>query len=167
MSKILLPTLILVFTGLVLSSLRAGAAETATVTATVTAQNVSVTVSDNSVTYGTMSLGSSKSTITLSDTQTATNAGNITSQLNIKGQNSTGWTLAGTAGSDQYVHKFCTASCSTPPTNYTALTVNYQTLSASIAASGTQDFDLELTVPNSSTTYTQQSVDVIVQAVAL
>jgi hypothetical protein len=167
MSKILLPTLILVFTGLVLSSLRAGAAETATVTATVTAQNVSVTVSDNSVTYGTMSLGSSKSTITLSDTQTATNAGNITSQLNIKGQNSTGWTLAGTAGSDQYVHKFCTASCSTPPTNYTALTVNYQTLSASIAASGTQDFDLELTVPNSSSTYTQQSVDVIVQAVAL
>jgi len=167
MSKILLPTLILVFTGLVLSSLKAGAAETSTVTATVTAQNVSVTVSDNSVTYGTMSLGSSKSTITLSDTQTATNAGNVTSQLNIKGQNSTGWTLAGTAGSDQYVHKFCTASCSTPPTNYTALTVNYQTLSASIAASGTQNFDLELTVPNSSSTYTQQSVDVIVQAVAL
>ncbi|KKS07557.1 hypothetical protein A3K01_00290 [candidate division WWE3 bacterium RIFOXYD1_FULL_43_17] len=167
MSKILLPTLILVFTGLVLSSLKAGAAETSTVTATVTAQNVSVTVSDNSVTYGTMSLGSSKSTITLSDTQTATNAGNVTSQLNIKGQNSTGWTLAGTAGSDQYVHKFCVSSCSTPPTNYTALTVNYQTLSASIAASGTQNFDLELTVPNSSSTYTQQSVDVIVQAVAL
>lgn len=167
MSKFLLPTLILVFTGLVFSSLKAGAAETATVTATVTAQNVSVTVSDNSVTYGTMSLGASKSTITLSDTQTATNAGNITSQLNIKGQNSAGWTLAGTAGADQYVHKFCTSSCSTPPTNYSALTVNYQTLSASLAASGTQNFDLELTVPTSTSTYTQQSVDVIVQAVAL
>src|SRR3989339_877269 len=108
MRKILLPTLILVGLGLAFSGFRTGAAETASVTATVTAQNVSVTVADGTVTYGTTSLGSSKNTVALSDTQTATNAGNVTSQLNIKGQNSTAWTLAGTAGSDIYVHKFCT-----------------------------------------------------------
>lgn len=167
MRKIFLPTLILVGLGLAFSGFRTGAAETASVTATVTAQNVSVTVADGTVAYGTTSLGSSKNTVALSDTQTATNAGNVTSQLNIKGQNSTAWTLAGTAGSDIYVHKFCTSTCATPPTNYTALTTNYQTLSASVAASGTQNFDLELTVPSSTSSYTQQSVDVIVQAVAL
>lgn len=71
-----------------------------------------------------------------------------------------------TVGSDQYVHRFCTATCGSPPTNYTALTTSYQTLATGVAASGTQTFDLYITTPNPSTVYTQQSVDVMVQAVA-
>lgn len=144
------------------------AADTATVTATVTAQNISVTVSDGTVSYGIIGLSSSRSTISgdLNDQQTAQNNGNVAEDFNIKGQNSANWTLAGTIGSDQYVHSFCTATCGTPPTNYTALTTNYQLLANAVATSGTQVFDLQLSTPSATTNYTSQSVDVIVQAVA-
>lgn len=147
------------------------AATTATVTATVTVQNISVSVSDGSIAYGTMQSNTSKSTLPAeaNDMQTATNNGNVTETLNIKGQSSVNWTLANTAGSDQYLHKFCNDTdndCTTPPTNYTVLSTNYQTLDTGIAQSGTVDFQLQITTPNPSTVYTQQSVDVTVQAVA-
>lgn len=158
---------LLVITLTVLSS-TVSAASSATVAATVTAQNVSVSVTDGTVTYGTLAANTSKSTITgdLADTQTATNDGNVTENLNIKGQNSANWTLGATAGVDTYVHQFCIATCGTPPTNFTALTTNYQTLATGKAASGTQTFELRLTTPTSSSVTTQQSVDVTVQAVA-
>ncbi len=154
-SLIVLP----LFTGVV------KAAPTASVTATVTVQNISVTVTDGAVAFGTLANNSSTGT-NGSDTQTATNNGNLTENLNIKGQNSLNWTLTSTPGTDQYVLKFCTTSCTTPATNYTALTTSYQTLATSVATSGTQTFDLYITTPNPSTIYTQQSVDVTVQAVA-
>jgi len=139
------------------------AASTGTVTATVTVQNISVTVTDGTVAFGTLANNTSAGT-NPADTQTATNNGNITETFNIKGQDSANWTLGATAGSDIYVLKFCTATCTTPPTSYTALTLSYQTLAASVVASGTQTFDLYITTPNPSTVYTQQSVDVTVQA---
>lgn len=146
----------------------ARAATEGTVTTTVTVQNISVTVTDGTVTYGTLANNSTKGTHSgdLNDTQTATNNGNVTEDFNIKGQNSGSWTLAGTAGSDNYVHQFCTATCTTPATNYTVLTTSYQTLKTGVAASGNQTFDLYINTPNPSTVYTEQSVDVIVQAVA-
>src|SRR3989344_4500561 len=86
--------------GLIVASF-AGAASTATVAATVTAENISVSVADGTVTYGTLASNTSKGTTVadLNDLQTATNNGNITESFNIKGQNSANWTLAGTAGS--------------------------------------------------------------------
>jgi len=141
------------------------AAGTATIAATVTVQNISVSVSDGTIAYGTLGSNSSAGT-NGTDTQTATNNGNVAEDFNIKGQNSGSWTLGGTAGADQYVHKFCTATCGSAPTNYTALTTSYQALANSVAASGTQTFDLYITTPNPSTVFTQQSVDVTVQAVA-
>ncbi len=88
------------------------AADTASVTATVTAQNISVTVTDGTVAYGTISLSSSKDTTTsgTNDSQTATNNGNVTENFNIKGQDSANWTLAATAGPDQYVLHFVPAT---------------------------------------------------------
>jgi len=147
---------------------KARAATTATVTATVTYQSVSVTVSDGVVAYGTLAASGSRSTIAseANDQQTATNNGNVAEDLNIKGTNTAAWTLAGSAGSEQYVHKFCITSCGTPPTNYTALTTDYQTLGTDIALSGTKVFDLQITVPSSTSTYTQQNADITVQAVA-
>ena len=140
---------------------------TATVTSTVTAQSISVSVADGSVAYGVLADNTSKGTNTsdMNDTQTATNNGNVAEDFNIKGQNSANWTLASSTGSDQYVHKFCAATCDSPPTNYTALTTNYQALGTNIAANGTKTFDLRITTPNPSTNFTQQSVDVLVQAV--
>lgn len=160
-------TVILLYLSLVIGYFSTSrAATTATVTATVTVQNISVTVSDGTVAYGTLSLNTSAGT-NGSDLQTATNNGNVSEALNIKGQNTAAWTLASSAGADQYIHRFCTATCNSAPTNYTALTTNYQTLSSSVAASGTQTFDLYLTTPTSSSSFTQQSVDVIVQATSL
>lgn len=141
------------------------AATTASVTATVTVQNVSVSVAPGSVAYGTLGANTSAGT-NPAQTQTLTNNGNVTEDFNIRGQNSASWTLAATSGTDAYVHKFCTATCGTPPTNYTALTTSNQTLATGIAASGTQAFDLYITTPNPSTVFTQQSVDVVVTAVA-
>ncbi|KKR05981.1 MAG: hypothetical protein UT34_C0001G0021 [candidate division WS6 bacterium GW2011_GWF2_39_15] len=144
------------------------AADTATVAATVTVQNISVTVSDGTVAYGTLAVNTTKSTIAadLNDLQTATNNGNITEDFNIRGQNSTAWTLGATAAADQYIHRFCTATCGTPPTNYTALTTSYQTLGTAVATSGTKTFDLQINTPTSSSSFASQAVDVIVQAVA-
>jgi len=166
-NKKLLSTISLfsLFSFLIVSGFPVQAASTATVTATVTVQNISVSVSDGTVAYGTLSLNTSAGT-NGSDTQTATNNGNVTETLLIKGQNTAAWTLAATAGSDQYRHMFCTSSCASPTTNYTALTTSNQTLGSSIATSGTATFDLYLTSPTSSSSYTQQSVDVTVTATA-
>ena len=142
------------------------ASSTDTVTATVTVQNISVSVTDGTVAYGTLAVNTSTGT-NASDTQTASNDGNITEDFNIKGQNSASWTLdSSNATEDHYIHRFCSASCGSPPTSYTALTTNYQTLANDVSSRGNQTFDLYVTTPQTSTVYTQQSVDVMVQAVA-
>lgn len=136
---------------------------------------VSVSVSDGVITYGTMQPNTSKTTLSgeLNDMQTATNNGGATANFNIKGQNATGggctWTLAATSDPDQYVHQFCNDTdndCSSPPTNYTALSIFYNTLKTGIAVDGTVDFQLRLTTPNPSSCSGEQTVDVTVQAVA-
>ena len=137
-----------------------GAGE-AGVGATVTVQNISVSVTDGTVEYGTLAVDTSKSTLAseLNDLQTATNNGNVTETLNIRGTDSSAWTLAGTADANQYVHEFSKDSGS----NWTALTISNQELATGVAESGTQDFDLQITTPTSSTDYTEQAVNVTVQ----
>lgn len=138
---------------------------------TYTTAIVSVSVSDGVVTYGFMPANTSKSTLPgeLNDMQTATNNGDVIENFNIKGQDSANWELADTNGSDQYIHMFCNDTdnnCSSPPTNYTALNEDsYTTLDTNIAVSGTVDFQLRLTTPNPSTVFTQQQVNVTVQAI--
>lgn len=124
---------------------------------------VSVTITtDGAVAYGTIVAGGTKTTITLGDTQTAKNDGNAAEDFNIKGQNTAcPWTLAATAGTDQYVHEFSTNG----GTNYTALTTSYQALISNIAVNGTQNVDLRITTPTSTNCYTQQSASITIQAV--
>ncbi len=135
---------------------------------TPTAKVISVAVSDGIITYGTMSTGEIKTTVTLVDTQTLTNDGNVTETFNIKGQNTAcPWTLMPTAGSEQYVHQFCKTtdvSCSSPPTNYTELTTGYTTLYTGVTVSGTRQIDLRFIAPTATTCSGQQNVDVIIQA---
>lgn len=141
-------------------------ADEAGVAATVTVQNISVTVADGVVAYGTLGVNTSKDTTTsgVDDTQTATNNGNITENLNIRGDDSTtSWTLAGAAGSEQYVNKFCITTCDSSPT-WTALTTSNQTLASSVGTSGTQDFDLQIITPTVTTDFAEQTITVIVQA---
>jgi len=147
------------------------AADTGTVTATVTVQNVALTVSDGSIAYGTLVAGGTKDTTAsgVNDSQTVTNTGNVAEDFNIKGANvSTGctWTLAATQGSEQYFHKFCNnGNCDSSPT-WTALTTNYATLATNKSPSGTQEFDLQIGVPSSTSCTNQATVEVTVQAVA-
>lgn len=150
---------------LLLSYSLAWASSTATVSATVTVQNISVTVSSGTVSWGTLGSNTASST-NPAYTQVVTNAGNVAEDFTVKGQNSANWTLAGTAGSDQYVEKFCNTSCSSAPTGYTALTTSNQSLATNIAASGTANLDLYLLTPNPSTVFTSQSVDVTITAAA-
>jgi len=164
-SKIIL----FVFANFILSAIvftrYAYAATTAAVTATVTVQNISVSVADGTVAYGSLATNSSAGT-NGTDTQTATNNGNVAEDFTIKGQNSANWTLDSTnSTTDHYIHRFCTSSCASPPTSYTALTTSFQSLgSGNVAANGTQTFDLYITTPQTSSVFTQQSVDITVQA---
>ena len=157
----------LTIVGLIVSSL-IQAADTATVTATVTVQNVSLSVSDGSITYGTLAQNSSKSTCDLSDTQTVTNNGNVAETFNIKGQNSANWTLGTTPGTNVYVHKFSTSTCGSINWNTapTLATSTYATMATNVATSSNVTLNLQITTPNPSSVYSQQSVDVIVEAVA-
>lgn len=134
---------------------------------------VSVTVGDGTIAYGLTGPGSSKDTTSagLNDTQVATNTGDSAEDINIRGQNSAGWTLSTTAGVEQYVHAFCVTGSGTPDpcdtgATWVPLTLSYQPLVTNIAASDTQRFDLSITLPTSTVTVAQQSVDITIQAVA-
>lgn len=142
-----------------------GAADSQNVTATVTVQSISVSVADGNVSYGILAANASKDTTNsgVDETQTATNDGNVTEVLNIRGDDTNDWALSGANGTDLYVHKFCITTCDSSPT-WTALTTSNQTLNASVAVNGTQDFDLQITTPDPSTVFTQQSAVVTVQA---
>ena len=142
----------------------------AQVTATVKVQNISVSVTDGTVDYGTLVAGGVEDTTTngVNESQTATNDGNVTEDFNIKGEDvSAGcsWTLAATQGDEQYFHKFCTSDCDSNPT-WTALTTDYQTLATGVSESGSQVFDLQIGVPSSTTCTAQATATVTVQAVA-
>jgi len=167
--KTLLLTLGLIsLVGLALA-VTAGAATSDSVTATVTVQSISVTVTDGIVAYGTMAVSTTASTTLagsgLDDSQTATNAGNVTEDFDIAGQDSVAWTLESAIGANQYKHSFCTVDCETTP-SWTALTTSYQALATSVATSSTSVFDLKLDTPSSSSSFDQQSVDVTVLASA-
>ena len=153
---------------LLIAPLTAQAADTDIVAATVTVQNISLSVSDAAIAYGTLAVNTSQDTngAPLNDTQTITNDGNITIDINVRGANTANWTLAGSTGVvDEYVHSSCPATCTSFPTNYTPLTTSYAELATGIAAAGTQSLDLGITTPSSSTSFVQQTANVTVQAV--
>ena len=131
------------------------------VTATVTAQSISITVDVPSVPYGTLAVNTESAPSAII---TATNNGNVTENFNIKGSNSTNWTLSDVAaGAGTFMHKF--AKSQDAYTAYTALhNTNYTALATGVAASGTQLFKLKLTMPTSTTFFAQQSTTVTVQA---
>jgi hypothetical protein len=156
------------FVSLSIFTLPVWAADTDQVTATVTVLNLAVSVSPSSVNYGTIAINATEDTTIngINNSITATNDGNITANLNIKGADSTNWTLsASAAGVETFTHKFCTTDCDGTPT-WTALNNStYDTLATSVAAAGTQVFDLQIATPTSTTYYTQQSTTVTVQIV--
>lgn len=161
--RLVLTIITLIIFALALVIIPVHAADTAAVTATVTVQNISVSVDDGTVAYGTLALNTSAGT-NATDTQTATNDGNVTVDFNIRGHDSADWTLENAAGANQYSHRFCTTSCATPPTNYTLLEEDYATLATDKTALSTQTFDLYISTPTSTSSHVEQNVNVTVQA---
>lgn len=149
-----------------------GAAEDS-VTTTVTVQNIALSITDEqapdaSVSYGTLGTSASQTTLTtgVNDTQTITNDGNVNEDFDLKGANTGTWTLASSIGvEDEYKHDWCTSDCEGTPT-WTALTTGYVQIATGVASSGTQDFDLRMNTPSSTTVYTEQTATVWVQASA-
>lgn len=139
----------------------ATADETGTVTATVTPQIIAVTVDVSSVDYGILDVSDTSAP---SAVITATNTGNVAEKLEVKGSDSTNWTLSNAAiGADQFMHEFATDDDSY--VSYTALhNTNYTTLDATVATSSAQLFKSRLKMPSSTSVTTQQSTTVTVLA---
>lgn len=146
------------------------AASEGTVTATVTIGVVSVTVTPSSYDYGTMPFSSLKESFDVIDISGDKNikatVGSLITDLDIKGADTTAWTLNAIAiGANQYMHKFGTSTDSTTrPASYTALTTGYDNvLGTGIAPAGDVWFGLQINTPSSGTA-TQQSAAVTVLA---
>ncbi|MFA6307196.1 MAG: hypothetical protein WC639_05320 [Patescibacteria group bacterium] len=133
---------------------------------------VSITLDQSSFAYGTIDVNAASSTLSLWGGAgiTATN-GSAIADFDIYGANSTGsgsgWTLAANNTSNNYIHKFCNDTdnnCTSPPTNYSALTASPALLKSSVAADGTVVFQLEITTPAAPTDTSTQSAAVTIQA---
>ena len=132
-----------------------------TVSATVTPQLVALSILDGEVNYGFLGANASQNTVTLVDTQVVTNDGNVVEDFNVRGQDSTNWTLAATADSEQYKHEFTTTG-----TFGTALTTSNQSLDTDVAVNDTTNLDLKITTPTSTAATATHSVNVTVVATA-
>jgi len=135
---------------------KAQAAESADITVTVTLQELSLSVTPDTVQpLGIMAPNATSSAIAC----TATNTGNAAEGFTIEVSPSVpvGWAPAGTAGVDEFV---MTAS------GVGALTVAPQVLAATVAVSAVENFDLTFTAPSSTAgAYEQKSITVTVTAV--
>jgi len=154
----------------VVSDAAKATSETATVTAYVTAKNISVALpSDGSVSFGTINLSSHADTTAsgVNDTETAQNDGNVDEDFNIKATTTTAWTLVATPAANQYTLQFCITDCDGAPTwTNVGIDPSYATLASDITSTSTQNFDLRVGTPSSSSSYTQQTITVTVQAAA-
>lgn len=141
-------------------------ADTAAVTATVTPQSVSVSVSDGSIAFGTVALSGTQDTITLVDTQTVTNTGNVMEDFNIKTSTATGgttpWTVSTTTpGADSFVLSVSDDA----GVGWEIIESDYITMSMEIEAAGEEPYDFKIDMPTSSTDTDEKSITITIQAV--
>ncbi len=133
---------------------------------TPTALVISVTItSDGTVDYGLVNPNTAKSTLDLSDTQTVQNDSNVAADLTIKTTGATGgtpWTLGSNPGTNIFVHEFSLNSGG----NWTKFSAadSYQSFITNLGVTASQNFDLRLTVPTSTTDYQEKSVTVTILA---
>lgn len=136
-----------------------------TVSATVSAKNIALTVTDRTIVYGSVTIGSTNNTTTngMDNSQTVTNTGNVIEDFKIKGQDSIAWPIGASAGDGIYAHGVCISDCDASP-SWIALSVDYSELTTDIAIDGTLIFDLQIYTPTATSNYDEQSVNVMVLA---
>jgi hypothetical protein len=138
----------------------------ATVNATVTAQQVAVSVDPGTISYGTLDTGSTASTAlgdadSVDATQDVSNDGNVNEDFDLKGTTSAAWALSDTAGSDTYTHEYCDTDCDGSPTWYD-LGTGYTSAASSIGSGNTWSVDFKISLPTATTATESQDVDVFV-----
>jgi hypothetical protein len=142
-----------------------------TVTATVTPQKIEVTVTPGTVTYGPLTLSTSRTTLNsgggTNELQTAQNTGNIAEDFTIDSSSAVGgatpWTISDTAiNTNVYMHAFSLNSGGA----WTQMTGTPTSLATNVAVSGTQTFDLKIDVPSATAVYDAKTITVTVTASA-
>ena len=150
----------------------AQAAPTGPVNATVTARLISVNVTENNVAYGVLNIGTEDAEPTDQNCATSTSAftvannGNDAQDFNIKGFDSSGgWALLGTAGDEEYVHRFSTAS---NPCVFTTNEIGTSdaTLETGIASSSSFETYLNLDMPTSTIVTDEQTLAITITAIS-
>ncbi len=120
---------------------------------------VSIVVSDGVIDYEMMPVGSTKSTIDISDTQSVTNTGSTEVDLQIKGYDtSCPWLLGSAVNTDVYMYEFSLNSGGI----WTPITKSNSTFKDNLESSGEQTFDLRLSTPSSTNCTSQQTVSVTI-----
>lgn len=152
------------------------AAATDTVNATVTAVIYAVSMDNgDGIAFGNVGQGTTMNSTSIAgnvdDSTTATNDGSVASKFNIQSTYTTssgiGWTLADTPGSETYGLDFCITDCDSSPSWIdVGIASSYVTLAASINATSTQVFDLQVETPTSTVDINEQTIVVTVQAVS-
>ena len=146
----------------------AGAATTADVSATVTAELVSVSVLSGSVAYGILAVDTSEDTVNLGQTQVVTNNGNVNVDLEVKSSDATGgtpWNLVAAVGSlDEFTHE--SAPDGSTWTSFNVDNATYTSLADGVVPTGTQNLDLRIKTPTSVTDSTEKTITVTVLATA-
>jgi hypothetical protein len=149
---------ICVLTSLLLGlSMSVEAGDTSTVNATVTVLNISLTVSNATVAYGTRSIGATA--IVPSPTNiTVTNNGNVTEKFWVRGDDTLGggWTLANSQGNNQYVHRFSTSGGGL----FVELTKVNQQVAPLVDLGGDVQVYLNMDLPTATNVTTQQTAPV-------
>ena len=147
-----------------------GADDEATVTSTVTPELIAISVLDGAVDYGVLPLDTVEDTTLatgVNDTQEISNDGNVDVDLDVKSGDATSagtpWNLAAARGSDEFTHEFSDDSGSTW-TTFNVDNVTYTAMSTSVST--TQDMDLRIGTPTSSTDTLEHSITVTVLATA-
>ncbi|QQR65051.1 hypothetical protein IPH92_00515 [Candidatus Kaiserbacteria bacterium] len=148
---------------IVFGGMNAFAQSTDTVTATVTATNLAVSVSDGTIAFGSVALNTATTTVGTAQTQTVSNDGSA-AVLNVKSSNATNgtlWTLGTSPGSDIFKLEVSTTTGSTYGT--LQATDVYLTASSTFASLTNQNVDFRFTTPTVSTDFVQKSLTITVQ----
>ena len=151
-------SLVIVFGGY-----NAFAQDTDTVTATVTATNLAVSVTDGSIAFGSVALNTPTTTVGTAQTQIVSNDGS-NATLNVKSTNATNgtsWTLGTSPGSDVFKLEVSTTTGSTYGT--LQATDVYLTASSTFTSLTNQNLDFRFTTPTVSTDFVQKSLTITVQ----
>ena len=100
---------ILALVGLVVGVGVSASKHEASVSATVTAQLITISVSTGDVAYGILPVDTNADTVALNQTQFVTNGGNVNVDLEVKSSDAAGgipWNLAASTGADAFTHEF-------------------------------------------------------------